>query len=162
MVYPHTDYYLVVTKEGYVTHRSPTIPVGLDIVEYNLTMQPVSAGGGGGGGGVPGPSPNLPDPDDDEPGDDEGEIETGDDGIEDEATEGGEDAPDTSDNEAEESSGEAVDNGDGGTGESGSDDAGNRAGGIDKAKPELDDVPKTGVEGASASFYLILALIPCW
>ncbi|ASR49805.1 hypothetical protein B4V02_25590 [Paenibacillus kribbensis] len=51
MVFPDTDYYLVVTKAGYETHTSPTISVGSDIVPYNIQLKPVSSGGNGGGGG---------------------------------------------------------------------------------------------------------------
>ncbi|MCF2716613.1 LPS biosynthesis protein [Paenibacillus sp. UKAQ_18] len=51
MVFPDTDYYLVVTKAGYDTHTSPTISVGSDIVRYDVQLKPVSSGGNGGGGG---------------------------------------------------------------------------------------------------------------
>lgn len=43
MVYPHTDYYLVVSKNGYQTYTSPTIPVETDIVRHNVSLQRVSA-----------------------------------------------------------------------------------------------------------------------
>ena len=41
MVYAYTDYYLRVTKPGYHTYISPTIPVETAIVEHNLEMDPV-------------------------------------------------------------------------------------------------------------------------
>lgn len=43
MVYPHTDYYLVVSKSGYQTYTSPVIPVETDIVRHNVSLQRVSA-----------------------------------------------------------------------------------------------------------------------
>ncbi|MFB5762443.1 DUF7601 domain-containing protein [Paenibacillus medicaginis] len=61
MVFPETDYYLVVTKPGYETYTSETISVGFDIVKYNVPMTPVSSGGGG-GGTVPEPEPGTPEP----------------------------------------------------------------------------------------------------
>ncbi len=42
MVYAYTDYYLRVTKPGYHTYISPTIPVETAIVEHNLEMDPVT------------------------------------------------------------------------------------------------------------------------
>ncbi|MGE6229964.1 DUF7601 domain-containing protein [Paenibacillus chitinolyticus] len=59
MVFPDTDYYLVVTKAGYETHKSPTISVGSDIVRYDVQLKPASSGGDG-GGGTPGPEPSNP------------------------------------------------------------------------------------------------------
>ncbi|MFB5676867.1 carboxypeptidase regulatory-like domain-containing protein [Paenibacillus terreus] len=69
MVFPETDYYLVVTKPGYETYTSETISVDFDIVKYNVPMKPVSSGGGGGGTGPvnPGPDPVNPDPVNPEP-----------------------------------------------------------------------------------------------
>ncbi|MFD0960984.1 S-layer homology domain-containing protein [Paenibacillus chungangensis] len=40
MVYPETDYYLVVTKNGYHSYRSQTIPVEWDIVKHDLKLNP--------------------------------------------------------------------------------------------------------------------------
>ncbi|MFD1176474.1 carboxypeptidase regulatory-like domain-containing protein [Paenibacillus puldeungensis] len=51
MVFPNTDYYLVVTKAGYDTYKSPTISVGSDIVRYDVQLKPISSGGSGGGSG---------------------------------------------------------------------------------------------------------------
>jgi LPXTG-motif cell wall-anchored protein len=69
MVFPQTDYYLVVTKPGYETYTSETISVDFDIVKYNVPMKPISSGGGGGGTGPvnPGPDPVNPDPVNPEP-----------------------------------------------------------------------------------------------
>ncbi|MGW9528232.1 DUF7601 domain-containing protein [Paenibacillus terrae] len=49
MVFPEADYYLIVTKDGYETHRSDTISVDFDIIKYNVPMKPISSGGGSGG-----------------------------------------------------------------------------------------------------------------
>ncbi|WP_409343706.1 S-layer homology domain-containing protein [Paenibacillus sp. MBLB4367] len=43
MVYPETDYYLVVSKDGYQLYRSATLPVEWDIVKHDLVLNPVSA-----------------------------------------------------------------------------------------------------------------------
>lgn len=48
MVFPDTDYYLVVTKSGYVTYTSETISVGSDIVRYDIQMTKEKAGEGSG------------------------------------------------------------------------------------------------------------------
>ncbi|WP_342416088.1 carboxypeptidase regulatory-like domain-containing protein [Paenibacillus sp. FSL R10-2782] len=49
MVFPEADYYLIVTKDGYETHRSDTISVDFDIIKYDVPMKPISSGGGSGG-----------------------------------------------------------------------------------------------------------------
>ncbi|MDD9271771.1 S-layer homology domain-containing protein [Paenibacillus sp. GCM10023248] len=49
MVFPTSDYYLRVTKPGYVTYVSPTISVEFAIVKHDLQMQPESSDSGGGG-----------------------------------------------------------------------------------------------------------------
>lgn len=49
MVFPEADYYLIVTKDGYETHRSGTISVDFDIVKYDVPMKPIRSGGGTGG-----------------------------------------------------------------------------------------------------------------
>ena len=38
MVFPNTDYYIVAEKPGYATYTSPTIPVGLAIVNWDFKM----------------------------------------------------------------------------------------------------------------------------
>lgn len=38
MVYPETDYYLVISKAGYSKHKSPVIAVEWDIVQYNAQL----------------------------------------------------------------------------------------------------------------------------
>lgn len=42
MVYPDTDYYLMVSKDGYISYKSPVLSVGTDIVKHDLKLQPVS------------------------------------------------------------------------------------------------------------------------
>ncbi|WP_339220704.1 carboxypeptidase regulatory-like domain-containing protein [Paenibacillus sp. FSL W7-1332] len=56
MVFPEADYYLIVTKDGYETHRSDTISVDFDIVKYDVPMKPINTGGG------PGPVNPTPEP----------------------------------------------------------------------------------------------------
>ncbi|MBU5349626.1 LPS biosynthesis protein [Paenibacillus lautus] len=56
MVFPEADYYLIVTKDGYETHRSDTISVDFDIVKYDVPMKPINTGGG------PGPINPAPEP----------------------------------------------------------------------------------------------------
>ncbi|SEL18881.1 hypothetical protein SAMN04488688_10393 [Paenibacillus sp. cl141a] len=56
MVFPEADYYLIVTKDGYETHRSDTISVDFDIVRYDVPMKPIKTGGG------PGPVNPTPEP----------------------------------------------------------------------------------------------------
>ncbi|WP_456288798.1 SpaA isopeptide-forming pilin-related protein [Paenibacillus sp. AK002] len=56
MVFPEADYYLIVTKDGYETHRSDTISVDFDIVRYDVPMKPINTGGG------PGPVNPTPEP----------------------------------------------------------------------------------------------------
>jgi len=64
MVYPETDYYLVVTKTGYKTYTSDTISVEFDIVKHDVPMEKESSGGNGGSGGGSSGSGggNKPDP----------------------------------------------------------------------------------------------------
>ncbi|TCZ72148.1 hypothetical protein E0485_22395, partial [Paenibacillus albiflavus] len=50
MVFPNTDYYVVVTKDGYVTHKSEIISVGSEIVRYDVKLNRVSSGGNNGTG----------------------------------------------------------------------------------------------------------------
>lgn len=76
MVFPETDYYLVVTKPGYETYTSETISVDFEIVKHDVPMKPITSGGGGGGTvpvdpepepTTPGPEPSKPDPSKPEP-----------------------------------------------------------------------------------------------
>ncbi|MCM3173618.1 carboxypeptidase regulatory-like domain-containing protein [Paenibacillus sp. MER 99-2] len=63
MVFPEADYYLIVTKDGYETHRSDTISVDFDIVRYDVPMRPIrSSGGNNGGGGTTNPGNGTSDP----------------------------------------------------------------------------------------------------
>ncbi|WP_171651743.1 S-layer homology domain-containing protein [Paenibacillus foliorum] len=59
-VYPNTDYYLVITKEGFVSKTSDTISVGTDLVQYNAELNPIrrSSGHSSGSSYVPS-SPNV-------------------------------------------------------------------------------------------------------
>ncbi|RKN74174.1 S-layer homology domain-containing protein [Paenibacillus ginsengarvi] len=60
MVYPETDYYLIVEKDGYDTYRSPTLSVEWDIVKHDVLLSPVETGGGWTGGGyVSAPKPDV-------------------------------------------------------------------------------------------------------
>jgi hypothetical protein len=40
MVYPNTDYYLIISKDGYQTVTSPTLEVGTDILKYDAALSP--------------------------------------------------------------------------------------------------------------------------
>ena len=40
MVYPNTDYYMVVSKDGYDTFKSPVIAVGNELVKYSARLNP--------------------------------------------------------------------------------------------------------------------------
>ncbi|RMD04192.1 cell wall-binding repeat-containing protein [Clostridium autoethanogenum] len=54
MVFPNTDYYITVDKEGYDKYTSPTISVGQEIVKFDVKMNKSvssSSGGSGGSGG---------------------------------------------------------------------------------------------------------------
>lgn len=43
MVYPNTDYYITVTKDGYDTFTSPTIPVATELVKFSARLnQPIT------------------------------------------------------------------------------------------------------------------------
>jgi putative cell wall-binding protein len=44
MVYPNTDYYVVVTKDGYDTFTSPTISVATELVEFSAKLNPPVTG----------------------------------------------------------------------------------------------------------------------
>lgn len=83
MVYPNTDYYLTITKDGYEDYKSVDITVYWDIVEHSACLQPINSNGtgiiavecggtipqaeepkptrpsGGGGGGSWSPTPEL-------------------------------------------------------------------------------------------------------
>lgn len=54
MVFPTSDYYIRVTKPGYVTYISPTISVEYAIVKHDLQMQRESTSDKGNGGSVGG------------------------------------------------------------------------------------------------------------
>lgn len=58
MVYPETDYYLTVTKNGYNSYTSPTIEVNWDIVKHDVQLY--RPAGQGQGGSVSQPQPEQP------------------------------------------------------------------------------------------------------
>ncbi|WP_028608613.1 DUF7601 domain-containing protein [Paenibacillus harenae] len=163
MVFPNTDYYLVVTKAGYETYTSTIISVGLDIVRYDIQMKPIVSDGGGGGPVSPGPEPSNPGPElgEGDNGTDIGDNGTGDGnngaGNVDNGTGEGDNGAGNVDNGTGD-----VDNGagnvDNGTGnvDNGTDNGNNLAGSVDN---ELDDVPKTGDNSTSPIFYMALALM---
>ncbi len=41
MVYPYTDYKVVVTKPGYITYNSPAIEVGTTMVRHDVSLKPI-------------------------------------------------------------------------------------------------------------------------
>lgn len=40
MVYPHSDYYIIVEKDGYITHKTKIISVEKEIVNYDIQLTP--------------------------------------------------------------------------------------------------------------------------
>ncbi|TDF97232.1 S-layer homology domain-containing protein [Paenibacillus piri] len=67
MVYRTTDYYVVVSKPGYYTYKSPILSVEQEIVRHDLQLVPIpkstgsgSKGSGGGGGGGAVTTPTAP------------------------------------------------------------------------------------------------------
>jgi len=51
MVYPYTDYYLLVHKDGYADYKSETISVETEIVRKDIQLAPLVASSGGHSGG---------------------------------------------------------------------------------------------------------------
>ncbi|MFD1954569.1 carboxypeptidase regulatory-like domain-containing protein [Paenibacillus thailandensis] len=149
MVFPNTDYYLVVTKAGYETHTSPTITVDTDIVRYDVELKPVSSGGNGGGSGS----------DDDEDDNEDNGSDNGDNGTDD--GNNGDGSVDNGTDDGNDGDG-SVDNGTGdgndgvGDVDNGTGNDNNEVGNVDN---ELDDAPKTGDSSASPIFYMALALM---
>ncbi|GAA0133472.1 hypothetical protein YSY43_03120 [Paenibacillus sp. YSY-4.3] len=157
MVFPEADYYLIVTKDGYETHRSDTISVDFDIVKYDVPMKPIRSGGGSGGGSGNGNSGT----DNSNSGTDNGSSEA----------DNGNSEADNGNSEADNGNSEA-DNGNSqaGNGNSqaengnseainGNSDAGNGNSKVGNANDELDDVPKTEDNSTSPFFYMALALM---
>ncbi|MGG3308694.1 carboxypeptidase regulatory-like domain-containing protein [Paenibacillus lautus] len=132
MVFPEADYYLIVTKDGYETHRSDTISVDYDIIKYDVPMKPIRSGGNSGNGNGGTDNGN-------------GGTDNGNNG-----TDNGNDGTDNGNN--------GTDNGNNGTdnGNSGTDNGNNGTGNVGN---ELDDTPKTGDNSVSPIFYLALALM---
>ena len=160
MVFPETDYYLIVTKSGYQTYISPTISVEWDIVKHNVPMQPNSSSGNSGGntGGNTGNNPGT----------DNGNPPGGDNNGTDNGNPPGGDNNGTDNGNPPGGDNNGTDNGNPPGGNNGTDngnppDGNNGSGkGIDARPPEddeLDNVPKTGDSGASSTFYLALTLI---
>ncbi|WP_178023678.1 carboxypeptidase regulatory-like domain-containing protein [uncultured Paenibacillus sp.] len=170
MVFPDTDYYLVVTKAGYQTHTSPTISVGTDIVRYDVELKPVSSGGGGNGGGGGGTGPGTTDPVPANPGPDQQPDQPGP-GNTDNGTDDGNNGVGNTDNGADDGN-YGAGNSDNGTG-NGNNGVGNSDNGADNGNigtsngdngagngsNELDDVPETGDNSAPPIFYMALALM---
>ncbi|KEQ21783.1 hypothetical protein ET33_33625 [Paenibacillus tyrfis] len=168
MVFPDTDYYLVVTKAGYVTHTSATISVGSDIVRYDVQLTPVSSDGNNG-------------TDNDNNGTDSGNNGTGNGnngtgngnngtgngnngtGNGNNGTGNGNNGTGNGNNGAGNGN-NGTSNGNNGTG-NGNNEAGSNseaANGNNKVvhnNNELDDVPQTGDNSTSLFFYMALALI---
>lgn len=140
MVFPDTDYYLVVTKSGYVTYTSPIISVGSDIVRYDIELTKEDSSGGTNDDSETG---STTEPEDSTITDDNSETENStvtDDNSKTESTfESGNDTV-TDDN------GETQD-----TSESG-DNTGN-------GSKRLINVPKTGDGSIPLSYYVILAIM---
>lgn len=157
MVFPEADYYLIVTKDGYETHRSDTISVDFDIIRYDVPMKPVSTGGGGGGTGPvnpgpepgkpdpdpvnPGPEPGKPDPDPVNPGPEPGKPEPENPVPGDEGTDSGDDESDSGDDESDNSD-DGADNGNDGAnnGNNAADNSDNVADNGNNAADNVDDV----------------------
>ncbi len=182
MVFPEADYYLIVTKEGYETHRSHTISVDFDIVRYDVPMKPIRSGGGSGGssdngsgsGGIGSGNGGI-DSGNGGTGSGNGGIDSGNGGTDNGSggTDNGNGGTDNgnggtdSDNGGTDSDNGGTDNGNGGTGNgNGGTDSDNGNSGTDSGNngtgnvgSELDDVPKTGDNDASPILYMILALM---
>ncbi|TVX95000.1 S-layer homology domain-containing protein [Cohnella terricola] len=60
MVYPNTDYKIVVTAAGFPTYTSGKISVGTAIVKHDVILYRSSSSGGGAGGGVTPPTTQVP------------------------------------------------------------------------------------------------------
>ncbi|AWB47104.1 LPS biosynthesis protein [Paenibacillus sp. CAA11] len=182
MVFPYTDYYLVVTKAGYETYTSPILSVDTDVVRHDLQLKPISSGGGGGGTVpvdpgpapvTPVPEPSKPEPESPKPGSVNGGTDNTDNGT-DQVANGSDNIDNGTDN---------VDNGIGSI-DNGTDDVNNGAGDIDNGMDdadsdnskgnnaggnvdneaasvdyELDDAPKTGDSSPSPTLYMVLALM---
>jgi hypothetical protein len=148
MVFPEADYYLIVTKDGYETHKSNTISVDFDIVRYDVPMKP-SRSGETPGSNLPGGNPPGGNPPGGNPpgGEDNGTDNGNPPGGDNNGTDNGN--PPSGDNNG-------TDNGNQPDGNNGTGD------GTDARPPEddeLDNVPKTGDGSTSSTFYMALALM---
>lgn len=152
MVYPDTDYYLIVTKSGYKSHLSPTISVGSEIVRYDLELTPISSSGGRKTDSTPvkpdpDPVPELVAPEPTNPDPEQMDSEPADPNLESVDPEPTNPEPEPMDPEPANADAEPVN--------------------PEPALPvqpiignsELDDVPKTGDMSRSPFFYMVLALI---
>ncbi|MEF2966571.1 SpaA isopeptide-forming pilin-related protein [Paenibacillus sp. M1] len=181
MVFPDTDYYLVVTKAGYKTYTSPIISVGTDIVRHDIELNAVSSGGGNGGGNNgssggnngsgnsnngSGNVDNGTDTSNNGTDNVDNGADTSNNGADnvDNGADTSNNGADTSNNGADTSDNDAgnVDNGaDNGT--NGADNVDNGAGNgnneVGNGDTELDDAPKTGDNSVSPIFYMALALM---
>ncbi|WP_307473063.1 DUF7601 domain-containing protein [Paenibacillus harenae] len=164
MVFPNTDYYLVVTKAGYKTYTSTIISVGSDIVRYDVQMKPVSSGGTGPVN--PGPDPVNPGPDPVNPG--PGPVNPGPDPVNpgpDPVNPGpdpvnpGPDPVNPGPDPVNPGPDPVNPGPDPVNPEPGNPGPGDNNNGIGNVDNELDDVPKTGDNSTSPIFYMALALM---
>ncbi|GAA0351300.1 DUF7601 domain-containing protein [Bacillus horti] len=167
MVFPEADYYLIVTKDGYETHRSDTISVDFDIVKYDVPMKPIRSGGGSDNGnndtdnGNSGTDNGNNDTDNDNSGIDNGNNDTGNGNNENDndnsGTGNGNNNTDNN-NSGTDNGNNDTDNDNSGT-DNGNNDTYDGNSGTDNGNNELDNVPKTGDNSTSPIFYLALALM---
>jgi|GEM_PF-658758 len=174
MVFPEADYYLIVTKDGYETHRSDTISVDFEIVKYDVPMKPISSGGGNSDNGNSETGNGNSETDNGNSETDNGNNETDNGNNE---TDNGNNETDNGNNETDNGSNES-DNGNSETGNGNSEtgngnnetdgnngtDNGNSGTSngnkeADNGSNELDNVPKTGDNSVSPIFYMALALM---
>ncbi|MBB6733191.1 DUF7601 domain-containing protein [Cohnella zeiphila] len=168
MVFPDTDYYLVVTKTGYETYTSTTISVGSDIVRYDVQLKPISSGGGGPGPVGPGTenpgsdpvSPGNGNPGTANPGTDPANPGTDNPGTENPGTEPanpGTANPGTGNPGTDPANPGTANPGTGNPGTASPEPG--KPGSGNNGNNELDNVPKTGDNSVPPIFYLALALM---
>ncbi|MFD3262212.1 carboxypeptidase regulatory-like domain-containing protein [Paenibacillus lentus] len=169
MVFPEADYYLIVTKDGYETHRSDTISVDFDIVKYDVPMKPIRSGGGSGGnsggnsggssGGNSGNGNSGTDNGNNGTGNGNNGTDNGNNGTDNgnNGTDNGNNGTDNGNNGTDNGN-NGTDNGNNGT-DNGNNGADNSNNGTGHSNNELDNVPKTGDNSISPIFYMALALM---
>ncbi|WP_268626195.1 DUF7601 domain-containing protein [Paenibacillus alvei] len=163
MVFPDTDYYVVVSKAGYVTHKSETISVGSDIVRYDVQLTPISTDNGNNGSGNSNNGSGNSNNGSGNSNNGSGNSNNG---------SGNSNNGSDNSNNGSGNSNNGTDNSNNGSGNSnnGSDNSNNGSGngnnetdnGNNKVvhnNNELDDVPQTGDNSTSPIFYMALALM---